>query len=167
MKAYEYEKWDLRMLSLAAVVSTWSKDPSTQVGAVIADRKNRIVSLGYNGLPRGIVDTSELLNDRETKYRLVRHAEENAILFSGRNDLSGCTCYTYPIPPCAGCASELLQANVSRVVSLEIADQGHQHRWGKDFELSEKVYMEVGIEFILYEVADLSSFLLANVRKAQ
>ena len=47
-------KWDMRFLELAALVATWSKDPSTQVGAVIVDSAKRIVSVGFNGAPRGV-----------------------------------------------------------------------------------------------------------------
>ena len=61
-------KWDDRFLKLAELVSTWSKDPSSKVGAVIVDDKNRVISLGFNGLPRGVEDTKERLNTRELKY---------------------------------------------------------------------------------------------------
>ena len=49
-------KWDRRMLGLVNLIATWSKDPSTRVGAVIVDAKNRVVSLGYNGFPRAVCD---------------------------------------------------------------------------------------------------------------
>lgn len=71
-------KWHHRFLSLAKHVAGWSKDPSTKVGCVIAKDK-RIVSVGYNGFPEGIRDTYERLNNRELKYQIVQHAEENAI----------------------------------------------------------------------------------------
>ena len=83
-------KWDRRFLDLAAGMATWSKDMSTQVGAIIVDRDQRIVSSGYNGFPRGVVDSIERYQDRDTKYRMVVHAEINAILFATR-DLTGGT----------------------------------------------------------------------------
>ena len=64
-------KWDKRFLELAEHVSTWSKDPSTQVGCVIANDDRRVVALGINGFPKGIEDSEERLNDRETKYKYV------------------------------------------------------------------------------------------------
>jgi dCMP deaminase len=67
------EKWDCRFLEMAELVGSWSKDPSTKVGAVIVDKDRRIVSTGYNGFPQGIADRSELLNDREKKYKLIVH----------------------------------------------------------------------------------------------
>ena len=72
-------KWYKRYLKLAAEVATWSKDPNTQVGAVVVGSKGQILSQGYNGFPRGINDTSKRLNDRDTKLSLVVHAEMNAI----------------------------------------------------------------------------------------
>jgi len=62
-------KWDRRMLGLVNLVATWSKDPSTGVGAVIVDAKNRVVSLGYNGFPRAVCDSDEALFDRDEKLR--------------------------------------------------------------------------------------------------
>lgn len=158
----DYRKWDLRMLSLATVVAGWSKDPSTKVGAVIADNRHRIVSLGYNGLPAGVSDSSELLDDRETKYKLIRHAEANAVLFSGRQDLSGCTCYTAPLPPCASCASLLIQADITRIVSLVEHDDGTSDRWGEDFRLAERIYLETNVELMLYSIEDLEGFFLGE-----
>ena len=73
-------KWQRRFFDLARLIATWSKDPSSQVGAVIVDDKKRIVSVGFNGLPMGVEDTAERLNVRELKYELIVHAEANAIL---------------------------------------------------------------------------------------
>ena len=73
-------KWHKRFLEIAKEVSTWSKDPSSKIGAVIVDSNTKqIISQGYNGFPRGIVDNLEVLNNRELKYKYVIHAEINAI----------------------------------------------------------------------------------------
>lgn len=105
------EKWDRRFLGLAKdPYATWSKDPSTQVGAVIT-KGNHQVSQGYNGFPAGVNDDAERYADREFKYRAVIHAEENAIIWAGR-DLTGCTIYVYPMPPCAGCAGKIIQSGI-------------------------------------------------------
>lgn len=129
-------KWDLRMLRLAREVSTWSKDPSTKVGAVITDAGHRVLSVGFNGFPKGVEDKEEWLNDRSKKYPLTIHAEKNAIAFANSADLVDATIYTYPMPPCVPCTSYLLQNGISRVVSLMLEDEGHVERWGKDVELS-------------------------------
>ena len=71
-------KWDYRFLKIAKEVGTWSKDPSTQVGAIAVNDK-RIIATGYNGFPKGIKDTDELLSDRQAKLKLMVHAEMNMI----------------------------------------------------------------------------------------
>lgn len=77
-------KWDHRFLELAELVGSWSKDPSTQVGAVIVDIDNRIVSTGFNGFPRGCLDHADTLGDRDRKLLRTIHAEDNALLFARR-----------------------------------------------------------------------------------
>ena len=75
--------WDARFLEVAVLVSKWSKDPSTKVGAVIAKGKF-VVSLGFNGHPARVADSAERLEIREIKYRTIIHAEINAILSAGK-----------------------------------------------------------------------------------
>lgn len=107
-------KWGSRFLGLAEYIAQWSKDPSTKVGAVIADGK-RIVSVGFNGLPQGLADKAERLADRDIKYEMTIHAEINAILFAERS-VAGCTVYTWPFGPCPRCAGVLIQSGVRKVV---------------------------------------------------
>ena len=82
------EKWDRRFLELAEHISTWSKDPSTKVGCVVVGEDREIRSTGFNGFPRGIEDDAERLEDREQKYPLICHAEENAIMHAARTGKS-------------------------------------------------------------------------------
>lgn len=86
-------KWDLRYLEMAKLVASWSKDPSTRTGAVIADPDNCIVATGYNGFARGVKDSRERYANRELKYKMIVHCERNAIIYA-RRDLTGCTLYT-------------------------------------------------------------------------
>jgi dCMP deaminase len=140
-------KWDARFLRLAEHISAWSKDPSTKVGAVIADSANRVVSLGYNGFARGVADTPGRYADRETKLKFVVHAERNAILFAGR-DLTGCTLYTWPFPPCAQCAAMVVQAGIGRVVYPVLNDQASRDRWGRwadDLTAAGRMFAEAGV----------------------
>lgn len=132
-------KWDRRFLELAKLVGSWSKDPSTKVGAVIADH-NKIVSVGYNGFPTGVQDSKERLIDRELKYDIVIHAEANALSFANRS-VEGCTIYTYPFQPCSKCAGLIIQSGIKRVVSVVL----EQHRWKKNFELASQLFQESGI----------------------
>ena len=83
------EKWDLRFMEMARLVSTWSKDPSTQTGAVLVDTEKRIISVGYNGFAAGVEDSNERYDDRPTKYKMVVHCEVNAVLFADRDRLKG------------------------------------------------------------------------------
>lgn len=136
--------WDQRFLSLAKFISGWSKDPSTKVGCVIADQNHRIVSLGYNGLPTGVSDSSERLMNRELKLALTVHAEVNAILFAG--GVKGCTLYVWPLPPCSHCAAKIIQAGISRVVSVA-PDADTASRWGGSTSLAIEILTEVGIEY--------------------
>lgn len=108
--------WDFRFLRLSKEVSTWSKDPSTQVGAIIC-RDNRVISLGFNGFPKSMPDKDEWLNNREEKYDRIVHAEINAILFA-KEDLNGCTLYTWPMAPCKNCSTIIIQSGIKEVVSV-------------------------------------------------
>lgn len=137
--------WNKRFLGLATHVASWSKDPSTKVGAVIADSKNRIISLGFNGFARGVED-DERLNDRATKYAMVLHAEENAILFAGKN-LSDCSIFVSGLPPCSHCASLIVQCGIKKVYAWK---QEIPERWRDNVELTKKIFKEAGVtlEFI-------------------
>ena len=91
------KKWDLRFLEMARNAASWSKDPSTKVGAIIVDDDKRVISVGYNGFPKGVRD-DERLDDRQEKYKIIVHAERNALLFANSN-VKNCHIYTYPFLP--------------------------------------------------------------------
>lgn len=135
-------KWDHRFLGLASFIAGWSKDPSTKVGAVIT-RGNKIVSVGYNGFAHGVEDTDARLNEREVKYKLVVHAEPNAII-TAKQDLTGCTMYVWPLMPCHACASLIAQAGITKVVTVYDPNP----RWADSFELSRMIFREAGVELI-------------------
>jgi dCMP deaminase len=138
-------KWDYRFLDLAEFISSWSKDPSTKVGAVIVDENNRIVSVGYNGFPKHI-DDNDRLKERDIKYNIIVHGEINAILFANKS-VEGCTLYTYPFMPCPRCAGLIIQSGIKRVVSFV----NKIDRWEKDFELSRELFHESDIECMEYQ----------------
>jgi len=122
--------WDNRFLELARLISTWSKDPSSQVGCVIADDRHRVVSLGFNGFPRGIDDNNRLA-DRVTKHPIILHAEINAVVFAEKS-IAGCTAYVMPFMPCTQCAAMLVQAGIVRVVAPWCDDDDLRNRWNMD-----------------------------------
>lgn len=106
-------KWDTRFMELAEHISRWSKDPSTQVGSVIT-QKRRIVSVGYNGFPEGVNDNELLLADRVEKYPRMIHSELNAIL-NAKRSVEDCTLYCTHTP-CDDCAKAIITAGISRIV---------------------------------------------------
>ena len=138
-------KWDERFLELAKQIASWSKDPSTQVGCVVVGPDREIRSTGFNGLPRGIEDSEDRLNNREIKYPMICHAEENAIMHAARIGISlkDCTAYV-TCPPCTRCARSLIQAGVSEIIypkGIDIPD-----RWIQDFDLSLKMFKEAAVK---------------------
>jgi dCMP deaminase len=137
-------KWDRRFIELARHIAQWSKDPSTKVGCVVVGPDREIRSTGFNGFPRGITDDMERLMDRDQKYPLICHAEENAIMHAARIGVALKSCAAYVTwPPCTRCARSLVQAGVGEVVfpgNLEIPE-----RWRGDFDLSMRMFEEAGI----------------------
>lgn len=136
--------WDKRFLKLAKHISEWSKDPSTQVGCVVVGPDREIRSTGFNGLPRGIEDNDERLNNREIKYPLICHAEENAIMHAARIGISLKDCTAYVTwPPCTRCARSLIQAGISTIIYPENTEI--PKRWMDDFNLSLNMLKEADI----------------------
>lgn len=133
--------WDRWFLGMAKYVASASKDPSTQTGAVIIDDKKRVISVGYNGLSRGVEDTAERLNNRDIKYKIIVHCERNAIIFAQR-DLAGCTLYTWPFMSCSTCASMIIQAGITKCV----APTSNNPRWQEEFALAREIFGEAGVE---------------------
>lgn len=142
--------WDRRFLDLAKHISTWSKDPSTQVGAV-AVRERRILATGYNGFPRGVADLPGRLQDRNEKLLRTIHAEANIIAQAARNgvSLNKATVYVWPFVPCSSCCTSLIQAGIERVVvpNVPIPD-----RWAASFNMSQAMFDEADLELTFIDV---------------
>lgn len=143
----QLEKWDRRFLELAAFVSRWSKDPSTKVGAVIVDPDRVIVSTGFNGLPRRVMDMPNRYQERDTKYKMIVHGEMNAILCAPRA-VRDCTLYTYPFAPCAVCASMVVQAGIKRVVAPKCTKEPC-HWMHESIEKTSLTFIEAEVELVL------------------
>lgn len=141
------EKWDRRFLALAEHVAQWSKDPSTKTGAVIVDSSNRVVSMGYNGFPKGVDDLPERLANREEKYKIIVHCERNALLFA-RGSVEWCRLYTWPFMSCAPCAAMVIQAGIIEA----IAPVSDNSRWIEDFKLAQTLFDESGVKVKLLEL---------------
>jgi dCMP deaminase len=140
---------------LAKYYSTASKDPSTKVGAVLVNSRNRVVGLGYNGFPAGVEDTEERLNTREVKYELVVHGEMNAILEAG-DKARGATLYVYPsfqLPPiCANCAKHAIQAGIAAIVGFNPNENDERvKRWATSIAHARTMFQEAGIPWRAYD----------------
>ena len=150
-------KWDYRFLTLAELVSTWSKDPSTKVGAVICKGK-KVIGMGYNGFPQKLCDDECLYEDREIKYGRVLHAEENAIFdaLTRINNLKGCTIYTTPLPPCNTCALKIIQTGITRVV----APRTNNERWKTSCLQSKDLFNEACVRYDLLNNEKHGTYLI-------
>lgn len=139
-------KWDVRYLNLAKEVSTWSKDPSSKIGAVAVGSKGQVLSQGYNGFPRGIFDGGARLKDRELKYKYIVHAEQNLIYNATYNGVSldGATLYVTGLPVCSECAKGVIQVGIKRVVMPE---QDIKENWKESWDYSKVFFNEAGVKY--------------------
>ncbi len=145
MKRENVLSWDEYFMGLAHLSALRSKDPSTQVGAVIVDQNNKVVSIGYNGFPIGCSD-DEFPWAREggmleSKYAYVVHAELNAILNSAR-PVSGCTLYV-SLFPCNECAKAIIQAGIKKIVY-----ECDKYAKTEATQISKRMLRSAGVEFV-------------------
>lgn len=136
--------WDRRFLQLAETVAQWSKDPSTKVGAVIVRPNKTIVSLGYNGFPRGVVDKPVMYEDRPKKYARIVHAEANAIV-SAAEPLTGYTIYTHPLPVCNECMKLVIQSGIKRCVGIALTPS-EVERWAESLRVAREMADQANVE---------------------
>ena len=120
MKRKDYISWDEYFMGVSLLSGMRSKDPNTQVGACIVDNDHKVVSIGYNGMPRGCKD-SDMTWEREgdfldTKYAYVCHSELNAILNS-KIPVRGCKLYV-TLFPCNECAKAIIQSGITELIYL-------------------------------------------------
>lgn len=143
-------KWLRRLLDAATHFSTWSKDPSTKVGAVLVTEEGDPVSWGYNGPPRELNDDEIYSLPREEKLFYVEHAERN-VLFQAGERAKGCTLFSTHFP-CADCARMIVKSGVKRVVvSAKNAEFRNSERWAKNMDASQKMFDDSNIEVIIYD----------------
>lgn len=117
-KREDYITWGTYFMEIAKISSQRSKDPNTQVGAVVVGQNNKIIGTGYNGMPRGCSDDIFPWT-RPDKHLYVCHAELNAILNANNfNMLEGSTLYS-TLFPCNECSKIILQMGIKKVVYLE------------------------------------------------
>ncbi|MEF9918428.1 MAG: dCMP deaminase family protein [Eubacterium sp.] len=150
MKREEYLSWDEYFMGIALLSAKRSKDPGTQVGACIVSPENKILTMGYNGMPIGC-DDDNMPWERdgkplETKYLYVCHAEFNAILNSGGRSLKDATLYA-TLFPCNECAKAIIQSGIRKVIYLE-----DKYADTDAVIASKKMLKMAGVVFEMYEV---------------
>ena len=137
--------WDEYFMGLAHLSALRSKDPNTQVGACIVDENNKVVSIGYNGMPRGCNDKDMPWGRegdfKETKYAYVVHAELNAILNSPRS-LNNTILYV-SLFPCNECAKAIIQCGIKKIIY-----ESDKYNGTDGNIVSKKMLKEAGVEFI-------------------
>lgn len=135
----------MKFWPLVEAVAQMSKDPSTKVGALALDDNLNIIATGYNGFPRGVDDNPDRYSDRETKLRLVSHAEQNLIAqaaYGGRS-LKGATLLVSSLFPCSSCAKSIIQAGVVRIISPR---PDESERWAEESKWAKLMFDEAGVE---------------------
>ncbi|HZR35696.1 MAG TPA: deaminase [Nevskia sp.] len=153
-------RWHDHFLRECLVKAHMSKDPSTQVGCVIIGPDRETLSDGFNGFPRGIADAPERLDHRETKLRLMVHAEINAVCNAARigTSLKGSTLYlactdhsgqVWGGAPCTRCTVELIQAGIARIVTVPF--KPGPSKWGADIAFARQLLAEAGVEYVELE----------------
>ena len=137
------KKWIDAFMDTAARFAQLSSAKRLQVGAVVV-QDNRIISIGYNGFPRGVLDTEERYEDRPTKHLFVAHAERNA-LDNSPMSVEGCTLYV-PLLPCNECAKSIIQRGIKKVVSYQ-PDREDTFNW----DITKQMFREAGVELCLID----------------
>jgi len=144
-------KWYPRYLELAKLVATWSKDPSTQVGAVAVGNKGQILAQGYNGYPRGFDDTN--YENKEHKYARIVHAEMNCIYNASWNgvSLNEATLFVWGLPVCHECAKAIIQVGIKTVV-IPLTTQEIPQKWDDSFRLTTKFFVDAGVKVEIHDI---------------
>lgn len=134
-------EWTTYYTGFAYWAAQKSKD-STKVGAVLVGPDGEVRLTGYNGPPRGVLDSPER-RERPAKYLYTSHAEANLIAFAAREGIrtSGCTVYVTH-HPCASCARTLIQAGVKKIV----VGTGTTSMPSEEFEVAALMFREAGVE---------------------
>jgi dCMP deaminase len=145
-------KWDFRFLQMAKLVSSWSKDPSTQTGAVIVRPNRTVAGVGFNGFPHAMPDVDDNYGNREEKYSRIIHCEINALIFSGGIP-AGSTLYTWPFLSCDRCCVQMVQAGIVRFVA-PFPTEDQSERWGSAFNKVKRYCIEMGVDVLEYSRED-------------
>ena len=144
-------RWTQNYLKLAQHISTWSKDPSTKIGAVAVGGQGQILAQGYNGFPRGVDDSERRLHDREIKYKFVVHAEQNCIYNATLNgtSLNGADLYVHGLPVCSECAKGIIQVGIKNVFICHPAEIAPI--WQDAYKFTKQMFKEAGVSAVRHD----------------
>ena len=171
MELLNDQTWDDIFMGLCDIIAKKSKDKSTKVGAIIVGLDHEVRSMGFNGFPRGAIDSRdqcpiinsgpyegdfniEKLNERHErplKYKWTEHAERNAIYNAARMggaSLKGCVIYINSLPPCCDCARAIIQSGISSVVLVE---NEVPERWQEECNIALDMLKECNIHVRYYK----------------
>ncbi len=131
-------KWKRRYMEMAKHIAPWSKD-DIGVGAIIYDRyTHRLISMGYNGVPRGVDESFVAFS------RAKLHAEQNAILFARNSISNNCAIVVWPFMPCAICSAMIIQVGIREVI---IPKEGlYSEKWQEDWDIARAMFSDTNIE---------------------
>ena len=155
-KRKDYISWDEYFMGVAFLSAQRSKDPSTQVGACIASKDNKVVTMGYNGMPVGINDDDlpwarDAKNPFDNKYFYVCHAEFNAILNSNA-PVRNCKLYV-TLFPCNECAKAIIQSGITEVIYYD-----DKYADSDSIRASKRMFDLAGVKYRKYESRKVSLF---------
>lgn len=152
-KREDYITWEEYFMGIAVLSAMRSKDPSTQVGACIANDENKVVSIGYNGMPHGLDDDSMPWghgDELESKYLYVCHAEFNAILNSNIANLKNTRIFV-TLFPCNECAKAIIQTGIKEVIYLS-----DKYSDSLETRASKKMFDMAGIKYRPFKGSTIS-----------
>lgn len=146
-----YISFDELFMRMVYLTATKSKDPSSKIGAVIV-KDNRVISTGYNGFPIGVDDDESRYNNRDIKYKLVVHAEHNAILASARFGIStlDCTLYTNGLP-CNSCMKAVIQSGIKEIVIHSLWPEMKHSDWEELSKASQIMVTESNVKVRVFD----------------
>ncbi len=149
------DRWDYKFMNLVEHISSWSKDQSTKVGTIVVNDRNKVLSMGYNGIPIGVDDRILSRQERPEKYLWYEHAERNAIYSAAEEGISlkGSKLYCNYLP-CPDCSRAIIQSGINEVIyQHEDPNSGKtSDRWQHAKQVSKKMLTEARVRIRKYEV---------------
>lgn len=138
----------VKFFPVVLAIANLSKDRSTKVGAIALGPEYEVLSVGYNGFPRGVDDSVDERFYKPLKYKYTSHAEENLVAQAARSGVSlyGATTLISTLYPCSSCTRMLIQAGIKRIITFNVIK--NSNHWMEEFSFSKQMMDEAKVEFI-------------------